>query len=213
MAFFNLGMVMILKKITLACMILGGATLMTACGGGGSSTPLAISQAPTVTSNVKSNDNAAVLGAVGTTPVTFANGFSGVDGSGNPVSISGATTVAFGSTGAGPVATISNGGFTASGPTTFGSCIFTFTTSNYADSSPLGKGKQFRVDPCTLNVNTAGFAANGNAINTTGFFNFGVNNSAPFVVSPVTINANGTVFLGTTSVGTVTVSNVTGGSN
>lgn len=203
---------MILNKLTAACMILGGATLMTACGGGGGGTPIVITPAPTVTSNLKANANAAVIGAVGTAPLAFANGFAGVDGAGNPVSITGATTVAFNGTGPSPNASISNGGFTASGPTTFGSCIFTFTISNFPSSSAFAQGKSFKVDPCTLNANTAGASANGNTFNTTGTFSFGVNSSSSFTL-PVVLNPNGTVLLGGVPLGSVTVANVTGASS
>ena len=198
---------MILKKVSLACMVLAGGLLLTACGGGGS-TPVATT--PVAATNLSANATATVVSAIGTTPVVFANGFSGVDTAGAPVSVTGATTVAFSGTGATPNVSITNGGFTASGVTTFGSCIFTFTTSTFPSGHPFSAGRVTRVDPCTLTINTANMTANGFPALKAAQFAFGNFVSNSFNQS-VTVNSNGSVTSGNITLGSTTITNVTGG--
>lgn len=201
---------MILKKVSLACMVMAGGALLAACGGGGGSVPVATT--PVAATNVSANANAAVVGAVGTTPVVFANGFAGVSASGAPVAVTGATTVAFSGSGASPNVSITNGGRTASGVTTFGSCIFTFTASTFTPPSDFDVGKSITVNPCSLNVSTANKSASGGASQTPVTFSFGSATSNSFTQS-VTVNSAGAVSVNGVPVGTVTITNVTGGTN
>ena len=198
---------MILKKVSLACMVMAGGVLLAACGGGGSA-PVATT--PVAAVNVSANANAAVVGVIGTTPVVFANGFSGVSASGAPVAVTGATTVAFSGTGASPNVSITNGGRTASGVTTFGSCIFTFTTSTFTPPSDFDVGKSIKVDPCTLTINTASTIANGATVDKSVTLTLGTIVSQTFT-KQVVVNNNGSVTVGGVPVGTVTITNVTGG--
>ena len=197
---------MFMKKIAVTSLVFGAVALMSACGGGGTSSPALV---PVATTNLAIDANATVISAVGTAPVTFPNGFSGVDGSGAPVSISGATTVAFSGSGASPNVSITNGGFTASGATTFGSCIFTFNASNFPAASGFATGQSVKVNPCTLTVKTSGLVANGSPTSTTATLTFGSILSLVFS-ELVVINSNGSVSIGGFPLGTVTVVASTG---
>ena len=203
---------MILKKLSLACMVLGSGAFLAACGGGGDSSPVFAAAIPIVTSNLAVSADAAIVSTVGTTVVNFPTGFTGVDGSGNPVSVTGPTTVAFNGGGASPNFTLTNGGSTATGATTFGSCIFTFSASSFPASHPFAQGKKFTVNPCTLNVRTSGLAANGGESDVSETFTFGTAVSDSFL-KRIVINRDGTISLGGTVIGKVTVTNVTGLSN
>ena len=200
---------MILKRLLLISMVLGSGAFLAACGGGGGSGATFGPAVPVVTSNLAVSADAAVVSTVGTTTVNFPTGFNGVDGAGRPVGVVGATTVAFNGGGASPNFTITNAGSTASGATTFGSCIFTFTTSNFPSTSPFAQGKQFKVDPCTLNVRVAGGAASGDTRDVSESFTFGTAVSDAFFKS-VVISRDGTVSLGGTVIGKVTVVTPTG---
>lgn len=79
---------------------------------------------------------------------------------------------------------IASGGQTATGVTTYGSCIFTVTASTFPASHPLALGKVVTVNPCALTVATAGLNANGAAGTASGTFNLGGTNSSP---APVTV--------------------------
>ena len=175
------------------------ATLV-ACGGGGSDS----GPTPTLTtsSNLAQSVTARETNAVVNTPFAFPTGVLGF-GTTAP------TTLAFTSTSATPSFSIASGVSTATGTTTFGSCIFTIVSSNFP-AGPLTVGRgDININPCTLNVATAGGRADGSTTTRSVRLTLGTAVSNP-VDLPVTINANGTVVINNVTVGTVTVSPVTG---
>ena len=176
------------------------SAVLAACGGGGTSTPVSTTIATSnVTADVTAINNAAVVNQ----PFTFAAGL--------PVELgtTTATDVAFTSTDASPTFAISAGGATATGTTTFGSCIFTITASTFPVGSKLAVGQSVRVNPCQLKVATSGGSANGLPSNRDVKFVLGTVNSNGKNL-PVAINANGSVVLNGVTIGTVTIAVVTG---
>ena len=172
---------------------------LTACGGGGTSAPISTSIA---TTNTAAAVTATTAAAVVNEPFTFAAGVPDF-GTTTP------TTVAFTSTGATPAFAISAGGATATGATTFGSCIFTITASTFPAGSKLAVNQSVRVNPCNLNVATSGGNANGAASNREVKFVLGTVDSNGNNL-PVVINADGSIILNDVTLGTVTISVVTG---
>lgn len=175
------------------------ATLV-ACGGGGSDS--GPTSTLTTTSNLAQSVAAKEANAVVNTPFAFPTGVLGF-GTTAP------TTLAFTSTSATPSFSIASGVSTATGTTTFGSCIFTIVTSNFPSTSPLAVGQTIIINPCTLNVATAGGRADGSTTTRSVRMTLGTAVSGP-VETLVTLNANGTVVINNQTVGTVTVSAVTG---
>lgn len=201
----------------LAC-ALAVAALVTACGGGGSSavvpTPIVATADTTVAATPATAakvTTAFVAAATPAAPIAFSNGFAGTDASGAPVAISGATTVAFtGGSSTAPGFSMTNGGKTATGTTTFGSCTFTFdANSPFPEDHPWAPGKSFKVDPCILKVPTAGVKADGSASNQTLTLTFGTTSGT--TTKTVSVAADGSVSIAGTSVGTVVVAQTTGG--
>ena len=189
---------------------------LVACGGGGNDTPAPVKvAAANLQVPVTATTVAAMLPATGAAvqPVTFSNGFTGVNPITNaPVAMSGATTVAFTAPATPSGATgfkIDNGGYTATGPTTYGSCVFTVTASTFPAGSPLANGQVFVVDPCAVTVSTGGGVANGVAVIRNVLLTLGGVTSTSIPLS-VVINTDGSVSVGNASLGTVTVSVVTG---
>ena len=185
------------NKLFLAVLV--SAALAACGGGGGSSTPVATR---TSTSNTTAAVTASVAAAVVNQPFTFAGGVPDF-GTTTP------TTLAFTSATATPAFAIKAGGLTASGRTTFGSCIFTITASTFPAGSKLAVGEEVRVNPCSLNVATSGGNANGSASDREVKFVLGTLNSSGENL-PVVINANGSVVINGETIGTVTISVVTG---
>ena len=172
---------------------------LAACGGGDST--------PVTTTTASSNlppvaVSATTASAVVNQPFAFASGVPEF-GTTTP------TTVAFTSSGATPAFAISADGATASGPTTFGSCIFTITASTFPTGSKLAVGQSVRVNPCNLNVTTAGGNANGAPADREVKFVLGTLNSSGRNLA-VVINSNGTVVINSVLFGSVTISVVTG---
>lgn len=187
------------------------AAVLVACGGGSDSPAVVkVSNTDSITAAVTS---ATVASLVTTTPTvaTFSSGFSGTDGTSaaTPVAIAGSTTVAFTSGGATPAFAITNGGATATGTTTFGSCIFTVTSSTFPPESPLATGKVVKVNPCSLTASTSGINADGTPVVRDVVLVLGTASSAPVKLA-VAVTIDGTVLIGTTSLGTVTLTTATG---
>lgn len=169
-------------------------------GGGGSSLPVVTTTSTSnITAAVTSNTAAAVVNQ----PFTIA---AGVPDFGTTTS----TTVGFTSGGSTPAFAISTGGATATGPTTFGSCIFTVTASTFPAISPLAFRKSVHVDPCALVAATSGSTANCAAVDRAVQFVLRTLSSTVKNL-PVVINANGSVVINNVPVGTVTIAVVTGG--
>ena len=174
------------------------SAVLAACGGGDSLPVTTTTSTSNVTAAVSSSTAAAVVNQ----PFTFAAGVPDF-GTTTP------TTVTFTSATATPAFAISADGFTASGPTTFGSCIYTVTSSTFPAGSKLAVGQSVRVNPCNLNVATAGGNANGAPADREVKFVLGSVNSNGKNLA-VVINANGSVVINSITIGTVTISIVTG---
>jgi hypothetical protein len=120
-----------------------------------------------------------------------------------------ATTLKFTSATATPAFSISAAEGTATGTTTFGSCIFTVTASTFPASSPLGVGKVVTVNPCSLTVNTKGVEAGTQSASLGTTVLLGTISSGS-VTKVVTLDANGNVAIGGVTVGSVTLVESTG---
>ena len=186
---------------------------LAACGGSSDSPVVNVATSNTTVTATPATAAAATTAFVAvaspTAPVTFSNGFSGTSATGATVAVTGTTTVAFvGGTATAPGFSMTNGGKTATGITTFGSCTFTFaSTSPFAADHPWGPGKTLKVDPCSLSIPTAGTVAGSTATKTV-TLTFGTTSGTASV--PVTVATNGSVSVGGTTVGTVTVGAATG---
>ncbi len=199
---------MLLNKISLAALVLGGAMLLTACGGGNDSPlrPVSVVTTPT-TAAFTASTGAAVMGGVlaaSAEPISFSFA-SGVPAFGT----TGPTTMAVSGSGAAPSFGISSAEGSASGGMTFASCHFLITTSTYLPTHPLAQGKTVVVDPCSISIDTAGKTADGSAAPTGVNFVLGTTISKP-VLLPVSISSTGTVTVGGVPVATATVATSTG---
>lgn len=58
-----------------------------------------------------------------------------------------------------PVFNVKTATDSASGVTTFGSCIFTVTTSTFTGTHPMALGKTVTINPCAVKIQTAGTTA------------------------------------------------------
>ena len=173
------------------------AVTFVACGGG-SDTPAQVAAADAALPAAP-----ATTAAVANTPFAFP---AGVPSFGTTAT----TTVAFTNTSTTPAFSIASGGNTASGTTTFGSCHFLVTASTFPAGSPLAVGQTVTVNPCNLNVNTAGATANGVATTRSVALLLGAASSAGASVT-VAVNPGGQLTLNGNSVGSVTLAPVTGG--
>lgn len=197
------------NKISLVVLAMGSSMLMAACGGGDSSPAAAAVASASVTTTI-SKDNpaaaAAVVSSVFDKSLAFA---SGVPAFGTTT----ATTLALtrSSNAAAPTFNLASAQGTASGAMTFGSCIFTITTSTYAAGSPLALGQIVTVNPCSIFLDTTGKPANGSATSVNVTMVLGTTTSAPVAVV-ASISATGVVTVNGTAVATATVSAATGAS-
>lgn len=206
------------KAIELAKWSIGGALLsgLVACGGGTRPLPVNVATADT-TAAITAANVGTLAPAAGAAPTAFLfnSGFSGIDATGAAVNLGGATTVAITAAGkpaagatpaVAPTFAITNGGGTATGDVTFGSCIFTVKASNIPT---LLVGTVIKVDPCTLTVATIGLTANGTTTTAAGSWLLGSARSTQ-VSFPVSISSIGTVTINGTTLATVTVTPATG---
>jgi hypothetical protein len=180
-----------LAGMALASVVLAG------CGGGGNDSP-----ALAATADAALPASSSTAGAVANTSFAFASGVSEL-GTVAP------TTLMFTNTATTPAFSITSGGNTATGTTSFGSCDFKVTASTFPAGSRLSVGQTVIVNPCTLKVGTAGVAANGVAATRSVALLLGASASAGASVT-LSVNAGGQLTLNGTSVGTVTLAPVTG---
>lgn len=117
--------------------------------------------------------------------------------------------MAFTSTGTTPAFSIVAEGGTATGTTTFGSCIFAVTSSTFPAGHRLALGQTVTVNPCNMNVNTAGAVANGVATSRSVALVLGAAASAGSSVT-VGVNPGGQLSLNGNIVTTVTLTPVSG---
>jgi len=192
------------NKISLACLVLSGSALLSACGGGSDSAPLP--PAPIATANtaavINPQTGAAVVGSVLDKSFDFSEG---VPSFGTTL----ATSLKLSSTGAAPLFAISSAEGSASGAMTYGSCIFKVAQSTFAAGHPLALGNSFTVTPCTLSVGTAGIKGDATATPASVTLLLGTVNSSPVSVS-VSINAAGVVSVNSFTIGSVTLITATG---
>jgi len=94
--------------------------------------------------------------------------------------------------------TLTSAGRTATGTTTFGSCIFTVQTSNIPGVNP---GEQITVNPCQVNAQTGGVQATGQATTVQILLQLGV---TPSAANQASVSIDSTT-------GVVTVNNVNTG--
>jgi hypothetical protein len=184
------------KNLKLSLAAVAAAALLAACGGGGGDDTVAVA-----TTNLNVAATPQTASAVANIPFSFAGG---VPSFGTTAT----TTLAFTSSGATPAFRVDAGGNVATGVTTFGSCIFTVGASTFTPPSPLVTGAVIRIDPCGVQVQTSG-KAEGTASGVPVTLTLGSQASLP-ASATVTIAANGTVSIGTSTLGTVTVREGTG---
>lgn len=191
-----------MKKALKTLVCLAVFSSLAACGGSDSAPPppTVTVTTPSITAPINTSTVAAVVG----TPFSFSGG---VPAFGTTLP----TTVSFTGTGTTPAFSISTSAGAATGSTTFGSCIFQVISSTFPADSPLATGKTVRVDPCSLNVNTANKTANGTATPADAVLALGTLVSLPNSLS-VSVAADGSVTISGTNLGSVTVKTVTGGS-
>lgn len=184
----------------LSSVLIGSLTvLLYGCGGGNDGPAPATSVAAADTTLAATPTT---VDAVATVPFTF----SAVPSFGTTAT----TTVTFTNTATTPAFSIASGSSTASGTTTFGSCIFHVTASTFPAGSPLAVGQTLTVDPCNLKVNTKGEAANGVGQQRAIALVLGAAASSGATVT-VGVNPGGQLTLNGNIVGTVTLTPVTGG--
>lgn len=174
------------------------AALLTACGGGGGGGTATEVAADDVTAGV----NSEVASALRAVDFTFADGVA-------ELGTAAATTVAFTSEGASPAFSIASGGATATGTTTFGSCIFKVTSSSFPVGHRLEQGATVTVNPCSIRFGTQGAPADSIARARAAVFILGAAASTGTTVT-VTVNPGGTITVNGRDVGTVTLVPVSG---
>ena len=162
------------------------AAMLAACGGGSDVVPAT----PSTSSSLTAANAAALAG----TPFVF-------DGGVAQFGTTASTSLTVTGAGAATQFSIASGGSTASGPMSFGSCIFTITTSTFAAAHPLGAGKMITINPCSLAINSAGYPVGTAAIPTV--LTLGTLASSPNSRT-VTVGADGS-----NSVGTITLTGAT----
>ena len=182
----------------LKIVLLAAAVTLSACGdGGGTAEPVLV-----VASDAVLPAAPTTTAAVVSTPFVFPSGVAAL-GSTTP------TTVTFTSTAASPTFAIASGTGTATGTTTFGSCIFAVTSSTFPAGHPLALGQTVTVNPCNFKVGTAGAIANGVAQSRSIALLLGAASSANAAVT-VGVNPGGQLTLNGNTVGTVTLTPVSG---
>ena len=155
------------------------AAMLAACGGGVSPTPVSTNTTTAVT--------AATVAGIAGTPYTFAGGVA-------EFGTTASTTLAVTSAASGTSFEIGSGGKTASGPMTFGSCIFTITKSDFVAPSPLVVGAKITITNCKVDIKSAGYSAGTQSIPTV--LTLGTAKSGD-VVKQISVDANGDPKVGT----------------
>jgi hypothetical protein len=187
-----------MKKILSLVLAVFAAATLTACGGGGGEP----APAQVVAGDTTLPANATTTAAVTKIPFTFPGGVS-------DFGTTSSTTVMWTNTSTTPAFSIASGGNTATGTTTFGSCIFAISASTFPAGSRLAQGNTIVVNPCNINVNTAGMSANGVGATRSVALLLGSAVSAGASVT-LSVNPGGQLTINGQSVGTVTLVAVTG---
>ena len=200
---------------------LAAAVVVAACGGGGGDAPATVAvAAANVAAPASKSTVAALSGATVNFPAVPALGTTGTTTLKIEVPVAGTgASAALGT----PTFNLSSGGNTASGEMSFGSCIFVIRASTFPADHPLALGKTITVNPCEVDIPTAGAPATGETRAFDASLQLGNTNSQPVTV-PVTLAPNGGVILSlppaiaavlppgfTVNAGTITIQQVTGG--
>lgn len=193
---------------TLAKFALGLTLAATLAACGGSDSPATVTVASADTTAAISATDPTTSTAVVTAVLDKTFSFPAVTALGT----SAATTLTLSGSGSAPDFSIGSEGKTATGTMSFGSCIFTITQSDFVAPHKLAVGEVVPVNPCALNVQTAGDTATGTATDTPANFVLGATKSADVTVS-VVVSTTGTVTVAGQTVGTVPVTTTTGGGN
>jgi hypothetical protein len=189
-----------LKKLGLA-LVLVASGMLVACGGGGGGDGGGQSAPLVGSSNLSANMTSSSAAAVAGESFTFSSGVTDFN-------TTSPTTVSINSTSTFSVSATEG---TASGNLTFGSCIFTVTSSTFPVGSPLAVGGVVTVHPCTLTVATQGLVAEANAVQRAVSFVL-AGNASQSKDMQVDIIADGSVIVDGVTIGTVTLTAATGGS-
>jgi hypothetical protein len=194
-----------MKKLMQWAIALCSAAMLAACGGGGSGDGAArtVTQDPALAINATTGPT--LVAAIANETFAYQDGVPAFG-------TTAATNVTFSApaaAGAAPGFTISSGGNTASGTMAFGSCIFRITASTFPDGSRLAAGQIITINPCNINVNARGTAADGVAATRSAALVVGAAASAGASVT-ISVNPGGQLTLNGVSVGTVTLSPITG---
>ena len=180
-------------------LIVAFTAALAACGGDSGS---GLSSTATTTANLSAPVTASTTAAEANIPFAFPSGVPALG-------TFGATTVTFTSTAGSPTFNIASGGAVATGNARFGSCIFQVTQSTFLPPSPLAVGQTVTVNPCSLNIATAGSPANGSTSPEVVELVLGLTDSSDIILS-VVILPGGEVVVNNVVVGSVPVSVVTG---
>lgn len=185
-----------MKKLLGVIIAVAAGVVISACGGGGSDQPLAAASNTTLAANPTTTAPVVNL------PFSFPQGVPALG-------TTGSTTVSFTSTSTAPQFRIDTTTGSATGVTSFGSCIFAVTAVSGTVPSSLAVGQTITVNPCNLNVGTAGARANGVATTRSIALVLGAAASANSSVT-VGVNPGGQLTLNGNLVGTVTLTPVSG---
>lgn len=176
------------------------AVALAGCGGGGGGAeppPVLVTPA-----EVTIAASPATASAVEDVPFAFPAGVP-------ELGTTGTTTVAFTSTGTTPAFSITSEGGTATGTTTFGSCIFVVATSSFPTGHRLAQGQTVTINPCNIRLGTQGAPADSIARARAAVFVLGSAASTGSTVT-VVVNPGGTVTINGSTAGTVTLVPVSG---
>lgn len=179
-------------------LVITAAVVLSACGSSDGPAPTFV-----VASDTTLPANGTIVQAVSDTAFTFPGGVAALG-------TTGTTTVVLSGSAATPTFTISKfGEGTATGKLTFGSCIFAVTSSTFPAGHALALGQTVTVNPCNMNVGTAGAVANGVGTSRSIALVLAAASSAGTSVT-VSVNAGGQLTLNGNAVGTVTLTPVSG---
>lgn len=168
-------------------------------GGGGGAEPTPVAVVPGATTLAASSTTTAAVTAI---PFTFPAGVP-------ELGTTAATTITFTNTATTPAFTIASGGNTASGITTFGSCIFQVITSTFPADHQLAAGKTKVIENCSIKVDTAGVHLDALAEDRTVQLLLGGSESTGERIN-IDVNPAGQLVVNGQVVGSVTIVLVTG---
>lgn len=182
-----------------ALALIVAAAGLAACGGSDTAPAVKIA-----TSNFTTGVTAANVAAFGGQTFSFPGGVAAFGTT--------ATTSLTLGTGTTPTFSLRDGADTVTGNMSFGSCIFEVLTST---NPKFRLGQKITVNPCTIGIDTAGSAANGQVATASAYLALGnqlsTSANAFFVVSPTGQLSLVVPFLGLTiDAGAITLGNATG---